>query len=131
MDSELYSHCNGGAADEGGEELADDFPVRVKEVKIAPCISLDQFVIGSDKLGDFLFCLVSNAASFMNSLFDMAKGAIEGLINTIKGWIESSSASNHARARMPSFPFPAVPHACFSVICRSWMGHTKDSGHLE
>lgn len=39
---------------------------------------------------NFLECLVSNVASFMASVFDMAKAAVENIINTISGWIRSA-----------------------------------------
>lgn len=137
MDSVLYAHCKGGTpitnaasvstvsnpapppapppsppsppSSPPGTGTSDgDFPVKLMNMQIAPCITLDQFVISSDKLGDFLSCLVRDVPAFMNSLFDMAKGAIEGLIDTIKGWIENSSACPPSGTALAPYSLPGT-----------------------
>ena len=97
MDSELYEHC--GQSDES-ETKPPSTPsefgaymqssVSINSVRIAPCVSIKQIRVSSAELGSFLGCIVGNVPSFMVSLFDKAKDAVQSIISTIQGWIQSS-----------------------------------------
>ena len=122
MDSELYQHCysddtagqSGDASGQSGaaQGVSVESRIKVDNVRIAPCISLDSISISTANLGvgaqgtpihvapprahfhgvfqAFLGCLVRDVASFMTKLFDMAKQAVSNIINTVKGWIQAS-----------------------------------------
>lgn len=107
--SQLYEHCDSAAASPptppkappaapDGEdvdtvaETDKPFNVRLRNVKIAPCIVFDEIAITTPKLASFLLCLVQRLPSILKSLFDTAKNAVKGIIQTVAGWIANSGA---------------------------------------